>query len=418
MNGSRTTSPLDALPTPGGRRLALRVSPPAERSLRAGHPWVYRTSLEAPLPEAPPGDLAVAFDRKRRFLAAGLWDPDSPITFRALVTGAPETVDAAWFARRLRERIALRAPLRADGSTDGLRLVNGESDGFPGLVADRFAGTCVVKLYTAAWIPHLRAVLGALQELERPERTVLRLARSLAARPDGLHGLSDGQVLSGPPLDGPVVFRENGLRFESEPILGQKTGFFLDQRDNRARVGGLARGLDVLNVFSYTGGFSLYAARGGARSVVSVDLSEPATAAARRNFALNAGIREVAACRHEALAEDAFRCLDGFRQAGRRFGLVVLDPPMFAQSAAQVEGALAAYRRLTRLGLSVLAPGGVLVQASCSARVPAEAFFEAVHDEAHACGRPLREIARTGHAADHPCTCPENVYLKCLFARA
>jgi 23S rRNA (cytosine1962-C5)-methyltransferase len=230
--------------------------------------------------------------------------------------------------------------------------------------------------------------------------------------------LRDGQIVLGPPLDGPVVFSENGILFEADPVAGQKTGFFLDQRDNRAKVEGLSRGRDVLNVFSYTGGFSVYAARSGARSVTSVDLSAPAMAGCERNFALNIGLPRVRGCVHHPVVGDAFQVLSEMARAGRRFGMVILDPPMFAQSKAQVESALQAYQRLTQLGLSVLEPGGTLVQASCSARVPAEDFFSTVEEAARRVGRSLSEMRCTSHAVDHPAKFLESSYLKCLFATA
>lgn len=404
---------------PAGKRHALRINAPSEKRLRDGSLWVYHDGIVEGGESAASGDLGVVFDRKGRFLAAGLIDPDSPIRLRVLQALKPETIDGAWFQRRLAEAVALRGPLRERArKTNGFRLVNGESDRLPGLVADRYADTVVVKLYTTAWIPHLQTVLDALVEAFPHERTVLRLNRSCVRSKPLLRGFSDGQVLRGPALSGPVVFQENGLSFEAEPIVGQKTGFFLDQRDNRARVGDLSGGLDVLNVFSYTGGFSLYAARGGAKSVASVDISRPATDAAVRNFALNKSDRSVAACRHEPVCQDAFQVLETFAHKGRDFDLVILDPPMFAQSSAQVDQALQAYARLTHAGLSVLRPGGILVQASCSNRVGSEDFFRCIHHAAGQAGRPLAEIERTGHALDHPVTFPDGEYLKCLFARA
>ncbi|HXP91775.1 MAG TPA: class I SAM-dependent methyltransferase [Fibrobacteria bacterium] len=413
-------SSLSCLPPPSPRRLRLRVVPPAERHLRDGHPWLYDTSISEQDGEGSPGDFAVVFDRKNRFLSIGLYDPASPIRVRMLLSGKPAAIDGAWFGARMGEAVALRASLSAPDlpRTDGYRLVGGESDGFPGLVVDRYADTLVVKLYTQAWIPHLPVLLPALLEIQRAERLVLRLNRSMRREPSLLHGLTDGQILFGPPLEGPVVFSENGLRFEADPLHGQKTGFFLDQRDNRSRVEELSRGREVLNVFSYTGGFSLYAARGGARSVTSVDLSAPAIAGVERNFALNMDVPRVRSCPHHPVVGDAFDVLSGLAQSQRRFGLVVLDPPMFAQSKSQVEPALEAYRRLCRMGLAVLEPGGTLVQASCSSRVPAEAFFAAVEETANEMGRPLRDIQCTSHAVDHPARFLESSYLKCLFATA
>jgi 23S rRNA (cytosine1962-C5)-methyltransferase len=409
---------LQNLPTASTRRHALRITPAGERALRHGSPWLYDTWLEGECPGAP-GDLAVAFDHRKKFLAIGLWDPTSVIRLRVLHQGSPVVIDSEWFRQRILAAQELRKPVTDSGSgiTDGYRMLNGENDGLPGLVVDRFDRTCVIKIYTLAWIPYLNVILDILHEMQDWERVVLRLNRAMQSRPDLLHGLRDGQILSGAPLNGPVLFRENGVVFEAEPVIGQKTGFFLDQRDNRARVERLSRGLSVLNVFSYTGGFSVYAARGGASQVTSLDISAPAMQAAQRNFSHNRIHPTVAACSHEPLAEDAFVAMERMRKNGRKFGLVILDPPMFAQSKAQVESALAAYARLTQLGLAVLEPGGVLVQASCSNRVTSEQFFETVFATAQAAGRPLREIERTGHAQDHPCTFEGGAYLKCLFAR-
>ena len=408
---------LSPIPGPGARRVAVRVTPAAERALRQGHPWLFEQAVRQQSHDGQPGDLAVAFDRRRRFLAVGLYDPSSPIRVRILQRGNPATIDREWFRSRLAAAAQLRASLPGRGTT-GYRLVHGENDGLPGLVVDRYGRTLVLKLYTPAWIPHLRDVLPALADVFPAERLVLRLGRAVQARPQHLYGLSDGMVLSGPDLDGPVAFRENGLCFEADPVHGQKTGFFLDQRENRARVEGLAAGKTVLDVFAYTGGFSVYAARGGARTVVSLDVSQPALAAAARNLALNRDHPSVAVAAHELLAGDAFETLAELRQGGRRFDLVIIDPPAFARGQAQVARALSAYGQLTHLGLGVLRPGGTLVQASCSSPVGAEPFFATVNQAAAQAGRPLREIERTGHPLDHPVTFPEGTYLKCLFATA
>jgi len=422
MSAAETAaSALAQIPGPSDRNIALRVVPAAERALREGHPWLFAGSIREQSHEGAPGDLAVVFDRKGRFLAVGLYDPRSSIRVRVLQHGQPAAICQEWFEARLRVAAARRASLRdrsPAARTTGYRLVHGENDGLPGFVVDRYEETLVIKLYTAAWIPHLRDVLAALTGMVSAERVVLRLGRSMQDRPDWLYGLDDGSTLSGPPLDGPVLFWENGLRFEADPIEGQKTGFFLDQRENRARVEPLAGGKDVLNVFAYTGGFSVYAARGGARRVVDVDTSAPALAAAERNLAHNRHIPAVAAVRHETVVDDAFDALARMGRADRRFDVVLVDPPAFARSKGQVHQALAAYQRLTELSLGVLSPGGTLVQASCSNPVDAEAFFDAVHRAARGVGRPLCELERTGHPLDHPVGFEEGAYLKCLFAEA
>jgi len=404
---------------PNAKRLALRVSPAAERALRQGHPWVFDQAITEQSQAGRPGDLAVIFDDQRRFLAVGLYDPTSPIRVRILQSRQPATINADWFQARLTAAFRLRLPLLEqppERATTGYRLVHGENDGFPGLVLDRYAETLVLKLYTPAWIPHLPDFCAALAQVCPAARLILRLSRSLLKQTEFLAGLSDGLTLSGPPPVGPVLFQENGLVFETDPILGQKTGFFLDQRDNRARVERLALGKSVLNVFAYTGGFSVYAARGGAREVLSVDLSTPATETALRNFAHNRQFPTVAAAIHTALAADAFEVLARLAAEKRRFDLVILDPPMFAQNQSQTAAAIAAYQRLTHLGLGVLRPGGVLVQASCSSRVEPDAFFNAIQRAARESNCRLTEIERTGHALDHPIGFKEGAYLKCLFA--
>lgn len=415
--GQTSADPLASLPPPAERRLALRVTPAGQRALRQGHPWLFEQAITGLSGEGRPGDLAVVFDERRRFLAVGLYDPTSPIRVRILAHGAPATIDRAWLRARLAEAAAGRATLFESGTT-GYRLVHGENDGLPGLVIDRYDAALVVKLYTPAWIPWLPNLRAALAEVCPAAGVVLRLSRELLRRPEYLYGLENGSALVGARPDAPVVFTENGLRFAADVLRGQKTGFFFDQRDNRARVGGLAAGRRTLNVFAYTGGFSLYAARGGAPEVLSIDASAPALAAAERNFALNRDIPAVVACRHTVLAADAFAALAELRGRGERFSLVIVDPPALAKREDEVERAVQAYARLAGLALGVLAAGGVLVMASCSSRVSAERFFATVKQSAQQAGRPLAAIERTGHALDHPIRFPEGAYLKCLFATA
>jgi 23S rRNA (cytosine1962-C5)-methyltransferase len=413
------TFDLGGLPGPGEKRLAVRVTPAAQAALRGGHPWVFDQSITSigGKAEPEPGDLAVIFDDYRRFLAAGLFDPHSPLRIRVLQHREPARIDREWFRGRIAEAAAIRRGL-AETDTDAYRLVHGENDGLPGLVIDRYAENVVVKLYSAAWLPWLPQVVDALLEVERAEAVVLRLSRETAHGPGLPRGLTDGATIHGKELRGPAQFRENGLRFAADLSRGQKTGFFLDQRDNRRRVETLAHGRRTLNVFAYTGGFSLYAARGGAPEVLSVDLSEPALRDAAANFALNRDIPAVAACRHSTLAGDAFDALADLGRGGARFGLVVVDPPAFAKRASEAAGALRSYARLTELALKVTAPGGVVALASCSTRVGADEFFATVTQAAVSARRPLREIERTGHGLDHPVRFPEAAYLKCLFAVA
>lgn len=408
---------LSGVPEPNTKRIAIRVTPQAERNIRAGHPWLFDGAITDISREGAPGDVAVIFDRKKRFLAAGLYDPTSPIRVRLFVQGEPDAIAQPLFARRLSAARAIRAQLAGSG-TNGYRLVHGANDGLPGIVVDLYDQTAVLKLYSAAWIPHLPALMEELVQLVGPNCVVLRLSRQLQNDTEILYGLHDGQTLFGWPPDGVVSFRENGLQFEANVLHGQKTGFFLDQRDNRRRVGKLIGSGTLLNAFAYSGGFSLYAARGGARAVTDIDQSQLALDAARRHFALNSAVAGVAETKHNMIAGDVFTVLPELAAAGRRYDMVVLDPPAFARRQQEVPRALNAYNRLARLGLRVLAPGGVLVASSCSSRVTADMFYDSVSKAARAAGRPLQEIERTGHALDHPIGFKEGAYLKTLFARA
>ncbi|HWX21947.1 MAG TPA: class I SAM-dependent methyltransferase [Candidatus Binatia bacterium] len=393
-------------------RLRLRVSATAETILRSGHPWLFADSIREQNRQGKLGELAVVYDRKDRFLALGLFDPESPIRVRVLVRGKPQELDRAWWPARLEQALEKRQGL-FDDQTTGHRWLNGESDGWPGLVLDRYDRTLVLKLYTAAWLPHLEDIAGIIQQQLQPERIVLRLSRNIQETAATRFGKKDGEILQGLPLGGPVVFLEKGLRFEADVLRGQKTGFFLDQRENRRRVEALARGRTVLNTFSFSGGFSLYAARGGALSVTDLDLSDYALVAAKRNFALNQSEPAVAACSHETIQAEAFEWLN--HKPRRKFGLIVLDPPSLAKREAERAGAIRAYGRLTALAIEHLEPAGILVACSCSAHVSAEEFFAVVRRETSRAGRVFKELETTHHPPDHPAGFKEARYLKATY---
>jgi 23S rRNA (cytosine1962-C5)-methyltransferase len=373
---------------------------------------VYAERLRERNREGLSGELAVVYDRNDRFLALGLYDPDSPIRLRVLHAGKPVTVDDAWWRARLAAAIARRTGVH-DERTNGLRWVNGESDGWPALVVDQYADTLVLKLYSAVWLPRITDLVRWLGEALQPGRIVLRLSRNAAPTFEQA-GFRDGQNLLGDASDASVVFLEDGLRFWSDVVKGQKTGFFLDQRENRRRIGASARGLDVLNAFSFSGGFSLHAARGGARSVTDLDISPHALEAARRNFALNAGDAGIAAARHASIQADAFEWLE---RSGDRFDVVICDPPSLAKREAERAGAIEAYHRLAVHSIARVRPGGLLLAASCSAHVTPEEFYAAVTEAAHRSGRSFGEPVYTGHAPDHPATFDEARYLKAAFLR-
>ena len=397
-------------------RLRMRVTPAAEQAVRQGHPWVYGDKVREQNRQGENGEITVLYDRQDRFLGIGLYDRESAIRLRMIHVGRPVTLDEMWWRERLQATIAKRQDLFGPATT-GYRLVNGENDGWPALILDQFGDTLVLKIYAALWLPHLHEIEFLLREALAPRAIVLRLSRNLISR-----ALRDYQVeegFLGPAGDDTVVFLENGLRFESDVRFGQKTGFFLDQRDNRQRIESLAAGKNVLNAFSFSGGFSLYAARGGALSVTDLDISLYALESARRNFALNNDEPAIAAARHESLQADAFEWLaEAARPGGPRYGLIITDPPSLAKREPERLGGIEAYHHLALHAFRILTPNGTLVAASCSAHVSPTEFYEAVQRAARLTFGQSWEILWTaGHAADHPATYREGEYLKAIAIR-
>jgi 23S rRNA (cytosine1962-C5)-methyltransferase len=403
----------DRLPGVGEKRIAIRTTADALRQVRGGSPWLYDGSITSVSHDGAPGDLAVVFDDRRKFAAIGLWDPTSPIRVKVLHRGSPATIDRDFWRGRLASALERRAALADDSGTSAFRCVHGENDGLPGLVVDRYDRTLVVKLYTPAWFPHLAMVVDALVELLAPDRVVLRLSRSVAN--GETFGLADGATIVGDPPPGPIRFVERGLVLEADVVHGQKTGHFLDQRDNRALVRSMAEGASVLDVFASTGGFSVAAAAGGATSVHLIDQSAPALATAERNLAHNRRLPEVRRCTVHTTVGDAFQVLAALAARHERFDIVVIDPPSFASNAGAVQRALAAYARLTHLGLAVVERGGTLVQASCSSRVTADEFAATVLHAASTARVDVHETRRTGHPVDHPIGFEHGAYLKAIY---
>ncbi|MCP9236658.1 class I SAM-dependent rRNA methyltransferase [Lewinella sp. JB7] len=391
------------------QRLATKLTPQGERILRSGHPWLFDGAVEAVKGSGEAGDLAIVFGRKSdKVIGVGLYDPASPIRIRVLHQGGGIRVDTDFFAERIQAARKLRLPLLKK-NTDGYRLVHGENDGLPGLVVDVYGSVAVIKLYTPSWFPYLPEILPLVQRASRAETVVLRLARVVDPRP----GLADGTVLAGPPPPDEVTFREHNVRFLADVVKGHKTGFFLDHRHNRKRVGEFAEGQDVLDVFSYAGGFSVHALHGGAYRVVSLDISGPALEVARRNVALNFGDDP----RHETIEGDAFKELERLAKRGEQFGIVVVDPPSFAKREREVSGALDAYRRINTLAVPLVKPGGLLLAASCSARVGADDFFATVEKVMKRSGRAYELMEKTFHDVDHPIAFAEGAYLKSVYYR-
>lgn len=387
---SRFGLPTVELPAGLGEQLAL------------GHPWIYRNHVPPGL-ELPNGSWVQV--RAGRTEAYALWDKSSPIALRVFSRQAPP--DAAWFRERVAEAVRLRAPLRA-ASTNAVRLLYGEGDGIPGLTVDLYDRYAVVVTYADSVDTLLPWVLAALREQVELEG-VLQRRRAPAEASER------SELLSGREPPRPLRVEEHGVAFLADLHAGQKTGLFLDHRENRAYVRNVAAGLRVLNLFAYTGGFSLFAALGGAKSVTSVDIAPAAIAASRENFRVN-GLPEGL---HEPVVADVFQYLESARRDGKHFDLVICDPPNFASSQSKQYAALRAYARLNALGLSLVEPGGLYAAASCTAQVSPEAFRHTLAQAAERAAVRLQIIHDVGQPADHPIFVghPEGRYLKFVVAR-
>ncbi len=387
-------------------RLTLKAG--LGRHVRAGHPWVFKKAIEQ-LPRIPPGSVVDLVD-EGRFAGRGYFDPFSAIAVRVLTRDPSRKIDQTFFDEKIAGCLGSRQSLLALDDTDSYRLVHGEGDGLPGVVVDRYGAFLVLKLYSAGLTPHRAMIVDALRRMVPGVQGII--GRDEVGRDDADvdDGVGNGRVLWGADAPRPLAITERGVKFWVDVYAGQKTGFFLDQRENRHLIRRLARGRDVLNCFSFSGGFSVNAALGGARSVFSVDQDADAIALARDNVVLN-GLEPSG---FDFLAADVFDLLDSFKKEGRTFDLVILDPPAFAKSQKAVEAAVAGYASLNRQALAILRPGGLLATASCSARVTASAFFDAVKEAAFHARVDLSVVEERYQPPDHPIRLqfPEGRYLK------
>jgi len=390
----------------------VHLTPRGQGAALARHPWIFSGAIARVDGEPGPGAEVDVLGPGGAFLGRGLFNPHSQIRVR-LYTARDELLDSDFFAARVRDAVRLRAgALRLGDPAGACRLVFSEGDGLSGLTVDRYGSHLVVMLTGLGIAGRLEAILDALGEELAPEGVVLRTEKGMAEA-EGLI-LEDG-LLRGALPSGPIEIREDDLRFAVDLRTGQKTGFYLDQRFNRARAAAYADGRAVADVCSYTGGFSVAALRAGATRSVAVDVSTRALELATSNAERN-GV----GARLEAVRANAFDWLTEQADQGRAFDMIVLDPPRFARSRRGVPAALKAYQRLNGLALGCLAPDGVLVTFSCSGRVAEPDFREAVARAATDAERPLRIVERLAQAPDHPvaAACPESAYLKGLIALA
>lgn len=377
------------------------------------HPWVFQGAIGRIDGEPIPGSIVSVQAHDGAFIAWGLFNPASNIAVRLYSWDQSQPLTDEFWRSRIDDAIGLRQSLFPDfGSTDACRLVYSESDGLSGLTVDRYGDWLLVQLTSFALAERKDVLLDQLRERIRPRGIWLRTEKGMRAA-EGLE-LNDG-LLWGEAPPQPLMIQEHGIQYEMDVAEGQKTGFFLDQRDNRRRAAEFARGGRVLDVCCYTGGFSLNClVNGGAKEVIAIDASEAALAQARRNAEINQ-----VADRLTTVKQDAFKALEELESKQERFDLVVLDPPKLARNRQGIDAALRGYYSLNRFALGLIQPGGFFVTCSCSGQISHEMFADMLSQAALHANRRLQLLEVRGAAADHPCSihCLETDYLKCYFGR-
>ena len=383
-----------------------------DHSVRNRHPWIFSGAIDRLEGEAAPGDIVLVRDAAGEALGLGSYSPASQIRIRMLAFDPKAEIDDLFFADALGRALRARERLLKTGAVSALRVVNAEADLLPGVTVDRY-GDWYVGQFTTAGAERRKEMIAAILLNLWPAKGFFERSDADSRQHEGLPASSG--VLAGEEPPETIEIAENGCRYLVDVRAGPKTGFYLDQRDNRAAVAAYAAGRDVLNVFSYTGGFGVAALAAGAKSVTNVDISAPALELAKRNFALN-GLPDVA----EFIEGNAFEVLRKFRDSRRSFDLVILDPPKFADNKNRVMGALRGYKDLNLLAMKLLAPGGYLATFSCSGLVTPELFRKVVGEAAVDAKRDFQIVRSLRQATDHPESVffPEGLYLKGLILRA
>jgi 23S rRNA (cytosine1962-C5)-methyltransferase len=380
-----------------------------QKAILRHHPWIFSGAIQSVSGQPTPGETVTVVDSGNNFLAQAAYSPESQIRARIWNWDKNTPIDRDFFHRKLISAIKLRKQWINTETTNAYRLVHGESDGLPGLVVDRYGEVLVVQITSAGAEAWREPVCSLLEEILSPQAIYERsdvAVRTLEGLPERT-GLLSGAL---PPQ--PMTITENSLNYQVDLVGGQKTGFYLDQRDNRQKCREIARGKSILNCFAYTGGFTLAALAGSAESVVSIDSSAEALEAAQRNVALN----DLPEDRCEWIVGDAFQELRTLRDKAAQFDLVILDPPKFAPTKAQARKAARGYKDINLLGFKLLKPGGTLMTYSCSGGIDAGFFQKIVADAALDAGVDARLLYHLGQAPDHPTNLafPEGTYLKGL----
>lgn len=382
----------------------IRLQPHHERRASHGHPWIYsnEVAMTAEAKALPLGSVVGVQASDGRPVGVGFFNPRSLIAVRLLDRTRGIEIDSGFFAARLTRAVALRQALYGEPF---YRLVHAEADGLPGLVIDRFDDVIVAQLNSAGMDRQTEPLLAGLDSVLAPRVVVLRNDSAVREQ----EGLTREVRVAKGEMTGPIELRENGARFLADLSAGQKTGWFFDQRDNRAFMAGLSKGRRVLDVYSYTGGFGIQAAAAGAAEVVACDSSEPALALAERAATLNGITERMRFVRAEAFAE-----MERLVEKRERFGVVICDPPAFVKSQKDLQTGARGYRKIARLGAALVEPGGFLFVASCSHNMPVDRFAEELAHGIGQAGRSGRIIRSAGAAPDHPVhpLLPESAYLK------
>jgi 23S rRNA (cytosine1962-C5)-methyltransferase len=383
-----------------------------DKPVRQGHPWIFSGAIRKEPKDAQPGMLVDVLDVDKKFLARGYYNPKSQIRVRVLTTDETRIIDAAFIRQRIFESIDRRAGVFSDGRTDCARLVAHESDLLPGLIVDKYGDWICFQIVTAGMELFRRDIIDALREKCQP-RGIFERSDDSVREKEGLPLRSEH--CWGEMPDGPVLVHENGMKLWVDITGGHKTGFYLDQRDNRAIVGDYAAGKAVLNCFSFTGGFSVAAMRGGAKSIINVDESLPALEISRRNLESNGFATDDSQFKRA----DVFKLLREYRERGETFDLIILDPPKFVSSSAQIDRACRGYKDLNMLAMKLLNPGGLLATFSCSGLISRDLFQKVVFGASVDAGAQMQIIRHLSQSECHPTllSFPESLYLKGFLLR-
>lgn len=388
------------------------LKPHREESLLGGHLWIFSGALQQPPNWIESGGLVDVKSAKGQFVARGYYNPNTDIAIRILTHNSEEAIDAAFFRRRIRSALELRQVFDP-ALTNTYRLIHTEGDGLPGLVVDQYADILVAQIHTAGMEKQRHAIIDALMQETGAHGLLLR-NNSQSRRREGLE--VEEPVVAAGEVPSQVTVRENGVQFFVDCWQGQKTGLFLDQRDKREALRKYTHAKRVLNCFSYTGGFSVYAAlTSEATHVTSVDVSAPAIEVARQHFALN-GLEPD---RHTFVIGDVFDYLEQAQIKGEQFDVIVLDPPAFAKTQGARSQALKAYHSLNALGMQILRPGGILLSSSCSGVIGMDDLLRVLSQSAQRLHRRVQLLESHTHGVDHPThlAMPETIYLKSVFCR-